>query len=195
MANKWLILAIALFAVAALASGYIVTTAAAEDPPDAGDVNATPVEAEVDSQIRVLEYRYLPGGDDAGKMLISLENTGDSVTEVTLTELIDPSDGSGSFGVDVVTVRPGETVEASVDVELRDGSAGVMIVTPESIAAGTGTHVSHQERETGLISGAATWGDVRAAVIGTALFAAMLVVLGAWEAIYRKHRPAEEVDL
>lgn len=159
---------------------------------DGENGNQTTVVAQVDDDIRVTEYAY---DDDEEIFLVALENTGDSVVRVTLTEVVSSDrSGAGSFGIETVRLSGGEEVVVEVDVERVDGAAGVMITTQASIEAGSGTFL--QDRETlDLFDGHATWNDVRVASISGGIAGVFWMILGAWSFVYRKHRKIRRPEL
>lgn len=155
----------------------------------------TSVVADIDDDVRVLNYSY---SDSQGVFSVTLENRGDRSSSVTLTELVDTSrdDNSGSFGVEVVRISPGETVEVSVDVQ-RDNSgvAGLMLVTQKSLESGSGVFLKDGDSG-GLIEGAATWDDVRTGV-GVAIAGSIgVILLVSWFVVRRQQRDdLEEVSI
>lgn len=152
----------------------------------------TTVIAQVDEHVRVLEFAY---SDDEGVFSIALENTGDEVSRVTITEAIGPERaGAGSFTIETYRVSAGERIVAQVDAERSSGSAGVMITTQRSLAAGQGTFLQDREELT-LFDGEATWGDVRAAVVFGMPSGALFALLGAWAYVSRKHKTVNLVDI
>lgn len=143
---------------------------------------ATTVVSEVDEQLRVTGYEYDP---DREIFTVELQNTGSSSSYVTITEMISSSDAnSGSFGIEQLTVRSGETVDVEVSVRERDGTAGVMIVSERSLRKGTGSFL-RVETDAGpsLFEGEATWNTARISGLSAAGAAGLLLIVYAWHRV------------
>jgi hypothetical protein len=133
---------------------------AVEETPDDPDVATE----RLDSNVRVGEYGY-----DADREIFHAEliHTGSETSRITATELVSES-GAGSFGVQQLELRPGETVTVEVSVEERSGSnPGIMIVSQESLSNGSGVYLI-EEGDFSLFSGDASWSFVRVGAIGGA---------------------------
>jgi hypothetical protein len=196
-------LAVALLAVALLATSAVAIgggsvaaqssdNATAPTPEErAADVNRTSVVAEVDDQLRVLGYSY---DDDDETMTVVLEarEGGSTRSQVTISEVISSrtAQGSGSFGVEQVSLEPGEEIAVSVSAQRVDGTAAVMIVSQRSLRRGQGTFVSDSD-SVSLFTGPATWGYVRLSSIAAAAGAVIVVLLGSWHIIADRADRAE----
>lgn len=186
--------------VMALGIGGVAAIGAAQEDADTGEggleeepePEETTVVAQVDENVRVLGYRY-----DAEREVfaVELENTGGSSTQVTVTEAISSSSsGAGTFGIEQIRLRGGDTVTVEVSAAMARGSVGVMITTPASMNAGQGTYLQ-ETSSLGLFEGGATWADVRMGVI-TGIVATMLViVLAAWAYLSSTYSASSEVSL
>ena len=166
--------------------------------PDRGSDSATSeqsseVVTEVDRQVRVTNYSY---SEEDEIMAVELEHVdpGGSTARLTLTELIEGSSGSGTFGVEQLRLRPGETATVEVDVRMRSGTAGVMIVTQRSLQNGNGAFVTTGS-DLQLFEGPASWQDVRVGVlvgVGVTMLGTLLV---SWRVVARKDSSYQEVEL
>lgn len=159
-----------------------------EDDSDQGD---STVVAQVDDRLRVTNYSY---DDDEEVFSVELSNRGSTSSSVTITEAIDASDGggSGSFGIEQMTVYGGETTTAEIDVGPRD--PGVMITTEDSISAGRGTYLSADDGIS-LVDGAASWRDVQIGGVAGILSTMLMTIVVAWHVVARQSVDYEEADL
>lgn len=149
------------------------------------------VEAEVDSRLRVLDFEY---NATAETFVVRFENVGERrASTVTVTEAIGRGGGSKTFGIERFKVRPGETVSVSVSARRVEGAAGVMITTEESIDNGEGTYLE-EDRSTNWF-GEATWSDVRAGILFTAVPLTGSVVVGAWHYLARRDEDVVDASL
>lgn len=158
-----------------------------------GDGNAT-ILATVDSRLVVLSQSY-----DAEReiMSVTLRNDGDRDSDVTVSEVISRSRaGSGTFGITQTVVEPGETLTVEVSASRVRGAAAVMVLTRESVEDGSGTYLQERPKASGgLLSGDASGGDVRAAVIMTGTGTLVWAVVGAWALVARRNRDVIEVGV
>jgi len=154
-----------------------------------GDGNASDpstVYAEVDEDIRVLSWEY---DEDAETFEITLENDGSDRTRVSIMEIIDLDDGSdGPLGMREVTMRPGEEAVVEVGATLDSRSAGVIVMTEDSIDNGQVTPIIYSDGFGSLFDGPSTWGLVQISGISGALGTFLFAVGFAW------HRRAERTD-
>jgi len=158
-----------------------------------GGDGGTTVVAQVDGDVRVLDYSYQ---EAAEVMSVEIENTGSTSSTVTITEAISADQtGAGTFGIEVVSLDDGETVTVEVSVASTGGSAGVMITTEESVEQGTGTYLQVDLGGTSLFDGSAGWGEVRAGVFTTLLFCLAVTVLAGWHVVASRHETVQEVDV
>ena len=171
------------------------SVAAQENETAAPATNETSsIVEEVDEDIRVESYRY---DEDRETFLITLSSVGERPSAVTITEVIDPRSGggTGTFGVEQVTVQPGETVEVEVSSRLTSGSAGVMIVTQKSIDRGQGTDLWY-DKGSPIIEGGATWTDVRVGMSVGIVVTTIAFLIAAWYVIRHSRRAdLEEVTI
>ena len=150
------------------------------------------VVAQVDSRVRVNSYHY---NATKGAMIVTVSNTGERYSTLTITEVVNTKDGgSSTFGIEQFQLASGETVTVEVSAERIDGKAGVMVTTEESISEGKGTLLNEQ-RDLSLLQGGATWTDVRSGVLAAILASSLFVLLGAWYYLARSHLGVEEADL
>lgn len=167
------------------------TTSAPEDS-DEDDDETSSIVSEVDEQVRVSSYTY---NEEAAEFSITFDHIGETSSTLTITEVIDQrAAGSGSFGVEVVTIQPGETAEVTVSAEKVRGTAGVMIVSERSLERGEGTYL--QEGGWGpILGGDATWTDVRAGIVFATLVSILAFIVAAWYVVAERHERISEVDL
>lgn len=166
-------------------------TTAVSGPSNGGE--GTTVVAQVDGDVRVLDYSY---SESREVMSVEIENTGSTSSTVTITEAISADQtGAGTFGIEVVEVDDGETVTVEVSVASTGGSAGVMITTETSVEQGTGTYLQVDLGGASLFDGSAGWGEVRAGVFSTLLFCLGVVVLAGWHVVASRHETVQEVDV
>lgn len=136
--------------------------------------------AQVDEDVRVESYSY---DEDNETFSIVFSSVGDESADVTVTEVISQRDGSsGTFGVEQFSIRPGETVEITIDAELTRGDAAVMIVTQKSLDNGEGTFLQYDSGSAWL-TGAATWDLIRLSALGGILGVVILVIILTWHKI------------
>jgi len=159
---------------------------------NASGEGSTEVVRQVDEDVRVLSYRY---DAEAETFFVTLENTGDYSSRVTITEVLtqDRAQGDGSFGISVLNVAPGETVTAKVSVK-RVGLDAVMILTEKSIESGQGTFLAADSGGP-LFQGDATWGDVRAGVFAAMIAVGSILFLGGWQYVATKNTDVEDVEV
>lgn len=184
-------------AITAPAAVSVATAQSSSPTPTATPDETESFVASVDDRLRVESYRY----DEEGETFyLTLSNTDDedsgATSEVTVTEAISPEQGgAGSFGIETVSVDPGETVEVEVSVS-REGIRGVMITTVESVESGTGTYIAADSGGgDGLIDGRATGGDVRSGVLATLVASLLLSIVGAWHYVAQDNRDVRDADL
>lgn len=179
-------------AAPAVAQETTANTTAVEGGSSGGG-DGTTVVAQVDSDVRVLDYSY---SESSEVMSVEIENTGPTATSVTLTEAISADQsGAGTFGIEVVSVDDGETVTVEVSVADEGGTAGVMITTDESIEQGTGTYLQVDTGGGSILQGSASWSDVRAGVFFTLVFCLSVVVIAGWHVVASRHETVQEVDV
>lgn len=156
-----------------------------------GDVE---VVAQVDDAVRVVGFDY---NAEAEQFSVDLQNTGDVTSTVTLTEVIGRRQaGSGTFGISVVEVAPGETVTATVSSSRVSGTAAVMVLTQRSVLDGRGVFLQESARDGGnLIKGGASGTDVRAAYIGGAGVVLVGMVLGGWQYLAASNQGVRPADV
>lgn len=167
------------------------------DEPEENESDVTGVVAQLDDDLRVVDYSY---SDSAERMTIEIEHTAESDrrAQVTATELVSQRDGdSGTFGVDTARVSPGETIEMRLSVQRIDGTAGVLIISDQSIEEGTGVFVRDEdETAASTFDGTPTWNDVRSGVGFGITISLFVVLLAAWHVIREGERSdIEEVDI
>jgi len=154
-----------------------------------GDGNASDpstVYAEVDEDIRVLSWSF---DEETETFEITLENDGSDRTRVSIMEIIDLDDGSdGPLGMREVTMRPGEEAVVEVGATLDSRSAGVIVMTEDSIESGQVTPIIYGSGVGSLFDGPSTWGLVQISGISGALGTFLFAVGFAW------HRRAERTD-
>lgn len=157
------------------------------------DDGPTEIEAQVDSRLVVQSYHY---NAQNATFYVTLHNRGEQISEPTITERVEPGTGSTTkrFAIERPRLRPGETVEISLDVNPDGSTEGVLIVTPESVDQGKGTYL---EQRTGwsLFSGTGSWSDVRAGVIATLATSLLVVLIGAWQYVATKNEDVEEANV
>jgi archaellum component FlaF (FlaF/FlaG flagellin family) len=174
-------------AVAAQETTSTASTTAAEE-------SSQDVVRQVDEDIRVVGYSY---DEEAEEFDVELENRGDSSVEVTITEVIteERASGSGTFGIRVVEVEPGETVTSTVSVQ-SSGLNAVMILTPKSVESGSGTFVS-VDGSSGfsLLGGEASWGLIMWAGLIGIVMTGIVVLIAAWHLVAQKSTDVEEVSV
>ena len=189
----FILLLVATGSVAALAGGAGGSSGSPTTAPAAnqsGD-QTNEVVTEVDSNLRVTNYSY---NEDEEIMTVVLENQGGGSSAVTITELISSSSGGGSFGVEQLTVSSGETVAVDVNVRMRSGEAGVMITTQQSLANGEGAFVKVDE-SISLITGAATWTDVRVGSIVGVGATILVTLLISWRRVRQRDQTYQQVGI
>lgn len=177
----------------ALASGASMQ---ADDQSSSNDSETPTVVAQVDDDVRVTAARY----DEANNTYyVTLENTGETGTQATLTEMVGGggSSGSGTFGIERVRIRPGSTVEVAVTAERRGGTAGVTITTDASISQGRAAFIKDVESgpSVSIVHGPAGWPDVWVAILATVGFAAFIVIVSAWHVVASRHTAHDQPDL
>jgi len=161
-----------------------------EDEDSSDDDEESTVVAQVDDRLRVTGYSY----DEANEtMSVSLANRGDSSSAVTITEAISTSSsGSGSFGIEQVTVYSGEQTTVEIDVDSQN--AGVMITTEMSVSNGEGTYLQ-ADNGIQLIDGAASWRDVQIGGLAGIVSTMLMTIVVAWHVVARQSIDYEEADL
>ena len=177
-----------------------VTYAQAEQQPQDGPQqngetdDGDSVIAEVDSTVRVVDYRYDEGNET---MTVTFENTGTSSKSVTMTEALGSGGGgAASFGIEQFRLR-GNT-ETAVDISVRrvDRTAGVMITTDESLRNGQGTRIQDVKPfELGIFEGVPGWSTVWFGVLVALLGVGGLSLLAAWQFVATYHDDVQEVDI
>jgi hypothetical protein len=125
-------------------------------------------------------------------VVLEAREGGSTRSQVTISEVISSrtAQGSGSFGVEQVSLEPGEEIAVSVSAQRVDGTAAVMIVSQRSLRRGSGTFVSDSD-SVSLFTGPATWGYVRLSSIAAATGAVIVVLLGSWHIIADRADRAE----
>ena len=173
--------------------GAVAVAPVAGQSSSSSAANSSEIVTEVDRQIRVTNYSY---SEDEEIMTIELQHVdpGGSTARLTITELIESSGGSGTFGVEQLRLRPGETARVDVDVKMRSGTAGVMIVTQRSLQNGNGAFVTTGS-DLQLFNGPATWQDVRVGVLVGVVFTMLGTLLVSWRVVARKDSSYQEVSL
>jgi len=186
--SRLLVFVIVLGIVGGLMFGGIVGigTAETDDELDEDPSDPSTVYAEVDDDVRVLSWEY---DEDAETFEITLENDGSDRTRVSIMEIIDLDDGSdGPLGMREVTMRPGEEAVVEVGATLDSRSAGVIVMTEDSIESGQVTPIIYGSGVGSLFDGPSTWGLVQISGISGALGTFVFAVGFAW------HRRAERTD-
>lgn len=153
----------------------------------------TTVERQVDEDVRVTAYRY---DLDEETMSITIENTGTADAYVTMTEAIGKQQarqGDGTFGIETLRLREGETVTAQISVS-RDGLRAVMVTTDRSVEQGRGTFLAADSGGS-LYSGEPTWMDVRVAVVSMIVIVAIVLAISIWHKLSSKHKPFATIEV
>lgn len=177
-----------LVALAGQASGQEAATATPTPEPEG---NTTVVE-QVDEDLRVTDYAYLEGEQ---LFTVTLENTGDDTSHVTITEAISrEAADSGRFGIKSLRVSAGETVTVELTV-YTDRPIGVMVTSRQSVEQGHGTFLAIEDDGIDLIEGGATWSDVRAGGIAGILSTLLIIGLVAWHRVASKNDDVEDVEV
>lgn len=164
-----------------------------EEPQQQSD-DADSVVAEVDDDVRVTGYEY---DEQNETMSVTFENSADRSKWVTMTEALS-SDGGGAetFGIERFRLRP--DVETTVDISVRrvDRTAGVMITTDDSLAAGSGIRIQDTKPfEFGIFEGLPSWSTVWFGVLVALGAVGLLTVGAAWQYVATYHDGVEDVDL
>jgi archaellum component FlaF (FlaF/FlaG flagellin family) len=187
---------IAVVAMLLILAPMVGAAVAQEQTPtstETSDSSPNSVVAQVDEDIRVVDYSYR-SNDSA--MVVTLSNVGGGSSTVTLTEAISPDgSGSGTFGIERVTVRPGEQVTVAVSVNPEPREHGVMITTEKSISNGEGTYLQVDEGGGSLFEGSATWNLVRLVYIVAIASAFLTLFFGVWMLIAARHEGTTDADL
>lgn len=150
----------------------------------------------VDPNLQVVGFRYNASNEMFSIRFRNIDDRNDST--VTVTEVIDrDTKGSSKFGIVQTTIDAGETRWVHVSAGRVDGSAGVMITTIASVAAGEGTLIqeSDDEKSAQLIKGGATGADVRAAGLSTGAATCLFILLGAWQFVAWKNGDVKPADM
>ena len=165
--------------------------AAQTTPHETTPTEPTQVVAEVDEDIRVLDYGL--EGDDT--FWLTLENTGDRSTKVTVTEAISGDRvGSGRFGIEQLRIGSGEQVRVEVSIDPSEDTKGVMITTPKSVNQGRGTFLQIDDSPT-LFDFGASWNTVRVAYLAGVLCVLAAILGGAWWLVSARREDVDEADL
>lgn len=186
------LLAVLLAAPGAVGPTVAQDTTTAENATDGDETRD--VVAQVDDSVVVTSYRYNASSET---FYVTLENRGGSATDVTITEIINRDEaGDRRFGVEVVSVDGGETVEAAVSASRVDGAAGVMVLTSEAVETGSGVYLQESSQtDNRLIKGDPDGSHVRSAAASTGLGTAVLMFLGAWQYVATRNRDVQEPNL
>jgi hypothetical protein len=113
------------------------TTEATGGEQDSEQTRVDPesVVAQVDSDLVVLSY-----GVESGTMSITLRNRGESAKRVTVSEVVEGS--TGRFAISRYTLPGESTTTVELDLRRPQQSAGVTLITAESMRSGHGTYLS-----------------------------------------------------
>jgi len=193
-------IAVAVVVAALLAVAGASGVAVAQEQPDTtttaeANSSESDVVAEVDGQVRVAAYEY---DSDREVMSVTVEHVDEagSTASLTFTEVIDSRDGSsGSFGVEQLRLRPGETATVHVNAKQVDGTAAVMIVSQESLSEGRGVFVKEGKIPSSLFDGRPTWGDVRAAAFFGIVMSIFALLIASWYQIASKETGYQEAEI
>ncbi|WP_336331133.1 hypothetical protein [Haloarcula sp. CGMCC 1.2071] len=170
----------------------VSTETATESEQEDEEEDIGSVVARVDSRLRVTSYSY---NSTAEVMTVSLRNTGDRRSEVTITEVVSTdTKGSSTFGIQRADIRRGGEVEVEVSASRVEGRAGVMVTTAESVEDGKGSLLV-ERRDRSIFNGGADWSDVRSGVLSAIIGSLLVTVLGVWYYVAQRHEEVAEVDL
>ena len=135
--------------------------------------------ADVDSDVRILSWSY---DEEAQSFEIVVENDGDSRENMQIMEIIDlDADREGPLGMRQLTLRGGEESTVTVDAILDGGSAGVIVMTEESLEAGQVQPIIYEADGLGLFDGESTWGLVQLAGVSGAGGTLLTAIGIAWQ--------------
>lgn len=160
-----------------LFAGIVATgSAAAQSDP----ANSSSVYADVDEDIRITSWEY---SEETESFEITLDNDGTSRTRVSLMEIIDlDGDREGPLGMREVSLRPGEETSVEIGAQLDSGSAGIIVMTQQSLDNGQVQPVIYDEGTSlSILSGASTWGYVQIGAISGGIGTLLIGVLVAWD--------------
>lgn len=159
-----------------------------------GGNNTKQVAERIDEDVAVVSYRYNATSET---FYVTLENDGEDDSTVTITESISREDaGERRFGIEVVDVEVGETVEVGVSAKRVEGAAAVMILTEKAIESGSGVYLQESKKtDTRLIKGDPTGGQVRSAALFSGFGVVLLTTLGSWQYVATKNSGSQEAAL
>lgn len=187
----------ALLAVALLAGGVPLAAAQQGQQSGQGTPQVTPEEptdvvADVDEDVRVLDYGLEDGG---ATFWLELENRGDRSSKVTVTEAISgDATGAGRFGIEQVRVGSDEQVRVAVSINPDADTKGVMITTSKSVAEGRGTYLQIDDSPQ-MFDFGASWNTVRVAYLAGVIVVLCAIIGGAWWLVSARREDVEDADL
>lgn len=181
-----IVLVFALSTAILVGIGTVGVSAQSDDIEDANASDPNSVYAEVDSNIRIMSWEF---DEETETFEITLSNDGRDRSRVSIMEIIDLDDGSdGPLGMREISMRPGEEAVVEVSATLDSNTAGIIVMTDESIDNGQVQPIIYDSGFGSLFSGASTWGLVRLSALSGALGTFGFAGLFAW------HRRAERTD-
>ena len=150
--------------------------------------------ADIDSEVRLVDYRYYP---EVEEFSITLENTGSERSRVQIMEIMDLSEERDApLGMRSVSLRSGETVEISVSAQLSPANeAGAVVMTEESLERGEVFPVTYSDGLPSVFDGDSEWSDVWAGSLAALAFGVVGLLLGMWEVVAKKNEDVTEVPI